>query len=48
MNSTTQGVDIIASYRTDLYDGNFSATFAGNLNETQIDSVNAAPGIPKV
>ncbi|MDN3406479.1 TonB-dependent receptor [Pseudoalteromonas sp. APC 3218] len=47
VNSTTQGVDIIASYRTDLYDGNFSATFAGNLNETKIDSVNAAPGIPE-
>lgn len=47
VDTTTEGVDIIASYRTDLYDGNFSATFAGNLNETKIDRVNAAPGIPE-
>ncbi|WP_286260806.1 TonB-dependent receptor plug domain-containing protein [Pseudoalteromonas apostichopi] len=47
VDSTTKGVDIIASYRTDLYDGNFSATFAGNINETEIDDVNAPEGIPE-
>lgn len=47
VDSTTQGVDIIASYRTDLYDGSFSATFAGNLNSTKIDDVNAPAGIPE-
>ncbi len=47
VDSTTKGVDIIASYRTDLYDGNFSATFAGNLNTTEIDNVNAPAGIPQ-
>jgi len=47
VDSTTKGVDIIASYRTDLYDGNFSATFAGNINDTEIDNVNAPEGIPE-
>ncbi len=47
VDSTTQGVDIIASYRTDLYDGSFSATFAGNLNSTKIDNVNTPAGIPE-
>ncbi|WP_281547341.1 TonB-dependent receptor [Pseudoalteromonas sp. PAR1] len=47
VDSTTKGVDIIASYRTDLYDGNFSATFAGNINETEIDDVNAPEGVPE-
>ncbi|WP_339685794.1 TonB-dependent receptor [uncultured Pseudoalteromonas sp.] len=47
LDSTTQGVDIIASYRTELDGGNLGITFAGNLNETKIDNVNAAPGIPK-
>ncbi|MBS3797942.1 TonB-dependent receptor [Pseudoalteromonas sp. BDTF-M6] len=46
VDSTTKGVDIIASYRTDLYDGDFSATFAGNLNDTEIDDVNAPEGVP--
>ena len=46
VDSTTKGVDIIAAYNTDLYDGAFSATFAGNLNETEIDDVNAPEGVP--
>ncbi|WP_404343492.1 TonB-dependent receptor plug domain-containing protein [Pseudoalteromonas mariniglutinosa] len=46
VDSTTKGVDIIASYRTDLYEGDFSATFAGNLNNTEIDNVNAPAGVP--
>ncbi len=47
VDSTTKGVDVILSYRTDLYDGDFSATFAGNINRTYIDKVNAPTGVPK-
>lgn len=47
VDSTTKGVDVILSYRTDLYDGDFSATFAGNINRTYIDGVNAPDGIPE-
>lgn len=46
LDSTTQGVDVIASYRTDIDGANVGVTFAGNLNETKVDDVNAAPGIP--
>ncbi|XQW86717.1 TonB-dependent receptor plug domain-containing protein [Thalassotalea piscium] len=47
VDSTTQGVDIIASYRTDISGGNLGVTFAGNLNDTKIDDVNASEGIPE-
>lgn len=47
VNSTTKGIDLIITYKTELYDGNFGATFAGNINETEIDSVNAPEGIPE-
>ena len=47
VDSTTQGVDIIASYRTEVEGGNLGVTFAGNLNDTKIDSVNAEDGIPE-
>ncbi|MBB1387644.1 TonB-dependent receptor [Pseudoalteromonas sp. SG45-5] len=47
VDSTTQGVDIIASYRTELEGGNLGVTFAGNLNDTKIDGVNASEGIPQ-
>lgn len=47
INSTTKGIDLIITYKTELYDGNFSATLAGNVNETKIDSVNAPEGIPE-
>jgi len=46
VDSTTQGVDVIASYRTDLDGANVAVTFAGNINDTTIDSVNAPEGIP--
>ncbi|MBE8167564.1 MAG: TonB-dependent receptor [Shewanella sp.] len=46
VNSTTQGVDLIATYKTELAEGDFDVTFAGNVNSTKIDSVNAATGIP--
>lgn len=47
VDSTTQGVDVIASYRTELEGGNLGVTFAGNLNDTKIDGVNASEGIPQ-
>jgi iron complex outermembrane receptor protein len=46
VDSTTQGVDIILSYETTISEGEFSATFAGNINETEIDRVNSPEGIP--
>jgi iron complex outermembrane receptor protein len=47
VDSTTQGVDVIASYRTEIDGSDFGVTFAGNLNETKIDDVNASEGIPE-
>ena len=47
VDSTTKGVDIILSYETTLAEGQFSATFAGNINETEIDRVNSPAGIPE-
>jgi len=47
VNSTTKGIDLIITYKTELYDGNFGATLAGNINETTIDGVNAPEGIPE-
>ncbi|MCE9685875.1 TonB-dependent receptor [Shewanella sp. AS16] len=47
VNSTTQGVDLIVTYGTEVYDGDFHATLAGNLNKTKIDGVNAPEGIPE-
>lgn len=47
VDSTTKGVDIILRYETTLSEGQFSATFAGNINETEIDRVNSPEGIPE-
>jgi iron complex outermembrane receptor protein len=47
VNSTTKGVDIILTYKTELNEGDFGATLAANINETKIDSVNAPEGIPE-
>ncbi|XPF93616.1 TonB-dependent receptor plug domain-containing protein [Colwellia sp. RE-S-Sl-9] len=47
VNSITEGVDVIVSYNTDLLSGDFGVTFAGNINETEIDSVNTQNGIPE-
>jgi iron complex outermembrane receptor protein len=47
VDSTTKGVDLIVRYETALVDGKFSATFAGNINETKIDRVNSPEGIPE-
>ncbi|WP_281558817.1 TonB-dependent receptor [Thalassomonas sp. RHCl1] len=47
VNSTTKGLDLIITYNTDIADGSLAVTLAGNINETEIDSVNAPDGIPK-
>ena len=47
VNSITEGVDIIVSYSTEMLSGDFSVTFAGNINDTKIDSVNTQNGIPE-
>ncbi|MBM7073227.1 TonB-dependent receptor [Shewanella sp. 202IG2-18] len=46
VNSTTQGIDLITTYKTELAEGDFNITFAGNLNSTKIDNVNTPEGIP--
>jgi len=43
---TTKGIDLIVTYQTSLNDGQFGITFAGNVNDTEIDSVNTPSGIP--
>ncbi|MGK0268513.1 MAG: iron complex outermembrane receptor protein [Paraglaciecola sp.] len=47
VDSTTKGVDLILNYETTLAEGAFSATFAGNINETKVDRVNSPEGIPE-
>jgi len=44
---TTQGVDLIVTYQTSLNEGEFAITFAGNVNDTEIDRVNTREGIPE-
>jgi len=46
VDSTTSGLDLIITYKTNLGDGDFGVTFAGNINDTEIDSVNTPDGIP--
>lgn len=43
---TTKGVDVIVAYQTTLNEGEFNITFAGNINDTEIDNVNSPEGIP--
>jgi iron complex outermembrane receptor protein len=47
VNSTTQGLDLVITYQTELQAGNLQVTLAGNLNETEIDSVNSPEGVPE-
>lgn len=47
VDTNTKGVDLIITYNTDFYGGQFSAVLAGNINETQVDNVNAPEGIPE-
>ena len=43
---TTSGVDLIVTYSTDVGEGKLDVTFAGNVNDTDIDRVNSPQGIP--
>ncbi|WP_426357505.1 TonB-dependent receptor plug domain-containing protein [Pseudocolwellia sp. HL-MZ19] len=43
---TTKGIDLIVTYQTTINEGKFGITFAGNFNDTEIDSVNSPEGIP--
>ncbi|WDE13782.1 TonB-dependent receptor plug domain-containing protein [Thalassomonas haliotis] len=47
VDSTTKGLDLIITYNTDFADGDLAITLAGNINETEIDGVNAPDGIPE-
>lgn len=40
VDSTRTGVDITLSYQTTIAEGDFSETFAANINDTEIDNVN--------
>nr|WP_275441378.1 TonB-dependent receptor [Psychrobium sp. MM17-31] len=44
---TTKGIDLIVTYSTDVGEGKLDVTFAGNVNDTEIDAVNTPTGIPK-
>jgi iron complex outermembrane receptor protein len=45
VDTTTEGIDLIVSYDGELAGGDLNITFAGNLNETTVDSINAPQGI---
>ncbi|WP_206019806.1 TonB-dependent receptor plug domain-containing protein [Pseudomaricurvus alkylphenolicus] len=44
INTTTQGVDLIVSYDTELAGGDLNMVLAANYNETEIDSLNIPEG----
>jgi len=45
IDTSTQGIDLTLSHRTDLFAGRFATVFALNLNETKVERVNTAPGL---
>jgi iron complex outermembrane receptor protein len=47
-DSTTQGIDLVASYSTALLGGDTSFNFAYNWNETEIDRFTDVTGVGKV
>ena len=47
-DTTTQGVDLIANYSTDLFDGESTFSLAYNYNETKVDRYTAVTGDFKV
>lgn len=47
-DTTTQGVDFIANYATDLFDGNATFSLAYNYNETEVDNFTEITGDFKV
>ena len=44
LNTSTQGIDLIVDYGTELAGGDLSITLAMNLNKTEIDSFNVPAG----
>ena len=47
VDATTKGLDVIVSYNTEFAQGDLDITFAGNINNTDVDAVNSPQGIPK-
>ena len=47
-DTTTQGIDFVASYSTDLLAGRSSFNLAYNWNKTEVDSATAITGLDKV
>lgn len=47
-DTTTQGIDLIASYETELLDGNANFSLAYNFNETEVDNFTDITGDFKV
>lgn len=47
-DTTTQGIDFVASYSTDLMGGRSSFNLAYNWNDTEVDSATAITGLDKV
>ncbi len=47
-DTTTQGIDLIANYETELFDGNASFSLAYNYNETEVDNFTDITGDFKV
>ncbi|WIO74083.1 TonB-dependent receptor [Porticoccaceae bacterium LTM1] len=45
VDTTTEGVDLIITHNTEFAEGNLNITFAGNINETTVDKINAPVGI---
>jgi len=45
VDTTTEGVDIIITYDTLLFEGDLSITLAANFNDTDIDDIHAPAGI---
>ncbi|AOT07990.1 TonB-dependent receptor plug domain-containing protein [Pseudoalteromonas luteoviolacea] len=45
LDSTTKGIDLIASYTTEIAAGELEVTFAANKNETTIDKIHTPEGI---
>lgn len=44
VNTTTEGVDLVLSYDTDLWQGSLEVALAANYNKTEIDSFNLPAG----
>jgi iron complex outermembrane receptor protein len=47
-DTTTQGIDLIANYEAELFDGNASFSLAYNYNETEVDNFTEITGDFKV